>query len=207
MNFLKYPLLLSASLFLGIQGTGAMEHDELPSNAILIKKVENLEKTVQELQLQVKQLTKENYELQDKLNPSRRLKAKFSSNVGWKPYPNTQWAAVEFNVFEGNGLKRNQENPSAIDIPEDGTYLLSAEYYWGARGGNTQTRTAIAINYPENISNDWHHHNLPQGTDIKNGIRRQTLLKKGDKVMVSIQGSPNANIFLGHFEFNVEKLP
>jgi len=141
------------------------------------------------------------------------LKKKLFSSLGWFAYTNTEWTdiiendwkAIKFDRFEGdNNIKGSM---SSIEIPEDGKYFLSSEYYWVSDNINIQrVETAIAINGPSNISNDWHHHTLQYGSGIKSGIRRLTDLNKGNKVMLSVRSSENSSIFLGHCELSVEKL-
>jgi len=152
--------------------------------------------------------------LDDKIqeNDIPNFKKKLFSSLGWFAYTNTEWTdiiendwkTIKFDRFEGdNNIKGCM---SSIEIPEDGKYFLSSEYYWASGNGNIQVETAIAINSPSNISNDWHHHNLQYGSGIKSGIRRLTDLNKGDKVMLSVHSSKNSSIFLGHCELSVEKL-
>jgi hypothetical protein len=143
--------------------------------------------------------------LEGKINPVRPLRAVFrNKHTDWVPYTTSGWLPVTFNLFEGDDRLRG--NLSTIIIPEDGSYSLYTHYCWRANAhGSTAPYTAIAINNPNNIDNYFVFHHLAANYSTMGGLSRDVRLKAGDKVMVSIQGSPNAEYFLGHFQFNIEK--
>ncbi len=143
--------------------------------------------------------------LEGKINPVRPLRAVFrNTHADWVPYTTSGWLPVTFNRFEGD--ERLRGNLSTIIIPEDGFYSLYTHYCWRANAhGSSAPYTAIAIGNPNNIDNYFVFHHLAANYSTMGGLSRDVRLKAGDKVMVSIQGSPNAEYFLGHFQFNIEK--
>ena len=147
--------------------------------------------------------------------PANRWKARFrNGNEDWAPYINANWTPVTFTVFKRDSNERFegedilQRNLSTIEIPEDGEYSLLTHYYWRSNSkGATAPYTGIAINTPTNMNGCYkqHHLLLPHCVD-SGSLNRTTYLHKGEKVMVSIFGQPNAEYYLGGFSFEIEKL-
>lgn len=193
--------------------TSAMEDERGDRNATLIRLAyRGIIDWSEETNNKVNALTRENENLrkkvnalQEQLNPSRPVKAIFKhSDAKWKPYVTTGFAPVTFNLFEGD--ERLKGNLSTIEIPEDGVYSLFATYCWKANAnGSAMPCTAISIDNPGNVICLVQHHLAP-GFSEKSILNRVTHLNKGNKVMVSIFGQPNAEHFLACFQFEIEKL-
>lgn len=147
--------------------------------------------------------------LKEKIKPFKPLRAVFKmNNSDWSPYTEVTWKPMKFDNCEGD--ERLGKNLSTIEIPESGLYSLYAHYAWRANlNGNMATYTSIAINNPENgyLEKSFvKHHLIAPRQEEMNGLSRNFLLNKGDKVMVSIYGHPNAEYYLGHFQFEIEKI-
>ncbi len=146
---------------------------------------------------------------EDKLNSlavhSSPLKAAFGfPPTDWEPYTNTSWAPVVFNWFEGD--EKLKGNMSIIEIPEDGVYSLYTICRWAAKNGRATPETAIKLNNSITEGFYFSRNTIEDGFESSHSINRVTHLKKGETVMVSILGDPNALYFLGHFHFQIEKI-
>jgi len=185
------------------QNTENFIQEQRDRNQNLLQENTDLRRRFTELQQENAGLTERVTRFEAKMRPLSAVFRHPHSN--WMPYTATGWSPVTFTHFEGDEPLRG--NLSTIEIPEGGMYSLTASYFWRANNnGSTAPYTAIAINNPGNIGNDFVHHHRAQGFGDKGSIKKDVRLRQGDRVMVSIQGSPNAEYFLGHFQFNIEKL-
>ncbi len=154
-------------------------------------------------------LQEKNEENNNKLNSltihSGPLKAAFGfPPTDWQPYTNTSWAPVVFTWFEGD--EKLKGNMSIIEIPEDGVYSLYTICRWAAKNGRATPETAIKLNKSITEGFYFSRNTIENGCEASHSINRVTRLKKGETVMVSILGDPNALYFLGHFHFQIEKI-
>lgn len=182
---------------------------KIPQQINIIDQINLLTTQMQKVTQENTTLSKKVNELQEQINPSRPLRAVFrNSHNNWLPFTTTGWIPVAFTLFEGN--ERLKGNLSTIEIPEDGLYSLYAHYFFQSdgKGGQSTPSMAIAINEPANIDNYFVALNLSptrvQGDAA--GLNRITRLNKGEKVMLSIKGTSTTEYFLGHFQFNIEKI-
>lgn len=162
--------------------------------------LDNLKKKIKDLEIQI--------------NTPTKLKARYRNSNSkdpksdWKPYTTvSEWKPITFSDSEFNGDERLRGNLSTIEIPESGVYSLFASYYWRASvNGDAAPYTAIAINSPSNHQNYFVQHHIAKNYIASGGINRVTRLERGEKVMVSIYGHINAEYFLPHFQFDIEKI-
>ncbi len=180
---------------------------------ILYKQISFLNEMVEKLQQKMNPLIQENEnlnkkicELQEKIKPFKPLKAVLKHQpTEWELYTNVIWTPVPFNIFEGDEELKG-ENLSMVEIPEDGVYSLLAHTCWKARGDESAVYTSIARNDPGNFIGHYDYYPIFPLHSTLITLTRVTRLKKGEKVMVSIIGSPNAEYWLGEFQFNIEKI-
>ncbi len=180
---------------------------------ILYKQISSLNEMVEKLQQKMNPLIQENEnlnneirELKEKIKPFKPLKAVLKHQPSeWELYTNVIWTPVPFNIFEGDDALKG-ENVSMVEIPENGVYSLLAHTCWKARGNESAVYTAIARNDPGNFIGHYDYYPIFALHSTLITLTRVTRLSKGDKVMVSIIGSPNAEYWLGEFQFNIEKI-
>lgn len=184
-----------------------------------LSRMQQQSEEINSLQAKIDPLLKENEtlsrkvgELQEQLNPSKYLKATLVSynKSEWRPYTTPgSYVPITFEKFVGEDKRMKGENDSFIRIPEDGLYSLYAHYCCHAtNAGPTAPYTCIMINTPSDGSNlnYFVHHHLAPGYEASDGLNRIIRLKKDDRVMLSVWGSPNAEYYLANFQLEVEKI-